>query len=308
MSYQKHSIQVVVAHFKENLDWIKDLQKFCIVYDKGDDVIFHFDHVVKLRNFGRECDTILTNIIDSYPIFCDYTVFIQGNISDHVKSVDGFKEMIINISEGKDETSPGRYSGINSHRCSGGWGKVVNFKDSSHGNLPIKEIYDMLYDTPPPDNQWKVNYCSCFMVSREALLFHSKKFYETMYDYMQTHEPSCGYCYERYWCYIFDYEIKGKPEIEDAPTSERKIASGEQDIPTPIETPHKKSESDDDSDSDHIILSTKTAHFAHNTLQTVPKIAENKQHVSEISEDQKTFLENTIRWVSNGRYTRRVFN
>ena len=276
---------VVVAHYNESLEYWRPIQQHCVIYDKSNDVVFHFDHVKKLPNFGREGNSYLSYIIDQYPDFPDFVVFTQANISDHVRNPDEFKQRIIDLTEGNIETPP-RYTPLNQMRCQQGFGTVKNFRDSSHSGLPIKEIYDILYETQPPGNAFRLNYCGLHMTSREALLFHSKKFYETMYDWMETHEPAAGYTYERLWMYIFDSEIKGRAEIEHAPTSERKIKVEEQ---PPTKEERKRPEHEDDEDSEPIKVTPKTCFF--------PPIA------SDANRDKST---ERVAWVSNGRYTRRV--
>ena len=216
-------IKVVLAHFNENLEWAKSVHEHCVVYDKGNSDLSEFKkfiEVIRLENIGREGATYLTFIIDHYPNFPDYTVFTQGNISDHVKSVPDFKQDIIDIASGS--VNPSEYTGLNKMRCSAGWSTVTNFSDPSHNGLPLKEIYNILYDEHTDNNgSWRCNLCGIFMVSRTGLLFHSKAFYETLYDWLMDNEPIAGYTLERLWTYIFDSKVKGKSCIESAPSSNR---------------------------------------------------------------------------------------
>ena len=211
----KKTLQIVVARYKENPEWLKPLSQHCIIYNKGPDNVVGFDNVVKLTNFGRESDTYLKHILDHYPNFCDYTMFTQGQVRDHVRSVPALIKSLEQLINGEKDQLPG-YVGLNEVRVRQGWGVINNWHDRSHPGLPLKAVWDLLYDTMPKDESLEVNYCAIFMVSKEHLLFHSKKFYQIMADYQATHEPAAGYVCERLFTTIMRAEIKGRAEIEDA--------------------------------------------------------------------------------------------
>ena len=218
-----NTVEVVVAHFKENLEWLNDICDHCIVYDKGKCLCAtssKFKKVISIRNFGREGDTYLTYIIDNYPNFPDYVFFTQGNISDHVIPLDILTNKVTEIVSGTEKSIP-RYIGFNTSVGVGGWGTIRGFRDIYHHPLPLKQMFDKVYDNPP--EIFKCNYCGVFMVSKEAILFHSKKFYETLYDWMLINEPLAGYCLERIYTYVFDSGVKGRAEIENVPISRRKM-------------------------------------------------------------------------------------
>ena len=320
MSYEPKTVQVVLARYQESLEWIKDLQSHCVVYDKGDagDASgIHFDKVVKLINFGRESNSYLAHIIDTYPDFPDYTIFTQGNISDHVRDVEAFKKRITDIALGRIEAPPD-YTPLNEFRCNSGCGVVRNWNDSTHSGLPIRETYEMLYDKHPENDSIPVNYCAIFMVSKKAILFHSKRFYETMYDHMATHEPASGYVFERLWRYIMESGLKGRPEIENAPTSPRKI------VPqfvervfdeTCVPKPRVYTESDSDNDNDNDSGSDTESDSEGKNDEDKSKDKSNDNVSGGTTVDVRDGVRESVRkgsmilverCVSNGRYTRVV--
>jgi Protein of unknown function (DUF3431) len=212
------TIKLVVSRFKEDLEWLSGISQHCVVYNKGEDDLaasLGFKEVVALDNFGREGESYLRYIISEYSRLPDYVVFSQGQIHDHVRSVSDFKKRITDIHAGTIKIKPLLFTGLNEMRGRNGWGKVSGWRDSSHSGLPIKTIYDILYDVLPPNNSWECNYCGIFMVSREAVMFHSKKFYQVMLDWMNSNEPAAGYIFERMWCFIFRSGIKGRSDIEN---------------------------------------------------------------------------------------------
>lgn len=69
-------ILVVVAKFTEDITWTTELKYPYKIYDKSDGSI---------PNVGRESETYLRYIVEHYPDFPDYIIFLQGHPFDHVE-------------------------------------------------------------------------------------------------------------------------------------------------------------------------------------------------------------------------------
>jgi len=72
------SIEIVIARYNENLDWIKELPKNIkvTIYNKGiNDIDYPF---IPLENIGRESHTYLYHIIHNYNKLAEKTIFCQG--------------------------------------------------------------------------------------------------------------------------------------------------------------------------------------------------------------------------------------
>ena len=96
---EKKDIELVIARFNENLDWVKNVPKFykIKIYNKfmHHDTNFKFrarikrdtlepsNNIISLSNVGREADTYLTHIIDNYEKLSNITVFCQGDPFPH---------------------------------------------------------------------------------------------------------------------------------------------------------------------------------------------------------------------------------
>jgi hypothetical protein len=68
-------MEVVVAKYNEDIGWTRRIIHPIKIYDKLDG---------SLPNVGRESETYLRYIIENYPNFAEYTVFLQGNPFDHI--------------------------------------------------------------------------------------------------------------------------------------------------------------------------------------------------------------------------------
>ena len=77
--------EIVVARYKENLDWLKKIKKSkdikITVYNKGPSDISI--NAIQLPNIGRESHTYLYHIINNYDNLADQTIFCQGDSIYH---------------------------------------------------------------------------------------------------------------------------------------------------------------------------------------------------------------------------------
>jgi hypothetical protein len=84
------SIDIVVAVYNENIDWIvsHNLQRHVILYVKNSSREIHdvgYKKIVRLSNVGREGHTYLYHILENYDSLAEVTFFLQGDPFDHGK-------------------------------------------------------------------------------------------------------------------------------------------------------------------------------------------------------------------------------
>lgn len=82
------SFEIVVARYNEDIQWLTQYLDHgsVIIYNKGEELI-NIDmrfKVINLPNLGRETQTYLYHIYTEYNELKDITIFIQGNIDDHI--------------------------------------------------------------------------------------------------------------------------------------------------------------------------------------------------------------------------------
>jgi hypothetical protein len=74
----------VIARYKEDLDWLKDLNNPFMVYNKGPEWPYEITRK-DIPNKGREAETYFRSIIENYSTLSQYKymVFLQGNPFEH---------------------------------------------------------------------------------------------------------------------------------------------------------------------------------------------------------------------------------
>lgn len=86
-------IDIVIAHYNENLGWVNTLpvESRVFLYTKGNTPI---PDAVHLPNIGREAHTYWHHI-NTIADKAEYTVFLQGNPFDHIDSLNLTPEGLI---------------------------------------------------------------------------------------------------------------------------------------------------------------------------------------------------------------------
>lgn len=163
------SMTMVVARYNENIGWLKDVSLNYTVFNKGSESLPEWvKNEVKLPNVGREAHTYLTFIINNYDALPDFTIFVQGNPFDH--SINFIKRL-------------SRFNGrhdffiltdkLNGRQKSGKFTHAERKVSSSARKIFIDELDSFLF---PKGAQ--------FIVSKKAILFHSKLTYQKIMDFM----------------------------------------------------------------------------------------------------------------------------
>lgn len=222
---RRMKFDVVVAHYRENIDWLKRLDHEFInnifVYTKSDlnprldGEKFKYIH---LPNVGRESHTYLWHCLDQYENMksnsVDFVFFVQG-------SPHGMDEK--RIPEWIDETLKFNLKNTYNFRLSSPYdflsdGRCIDWRGfkNEEAKYNVKQWCD---NFAKPVNKFKdipIFWNACFGVSVDRILSNDKSKYERIIKELETPNPECGHYCERLWYYIFNMdEIDQKVALED---------------------------------------------------------------------------------------------
>lgn len=173
------NVEVVVAHYEENLDWIPEDWNVK-VYSKGNNKVG-----TVLPNVGREAHTYLYHIVTNWDVLADYTFFIQGRPFDH--SPD--------IKHHVDNFKPISYREFSKFVPTGlGDGKP------HHPGLKIDETCERFFGYKKKEYPFASG--AQFVVSKERIMKRPKSFYEELLDYSE-HGVEAAWVLERLWREVF---------------------------------------------------------------------------------------------------------
>lgn len=209
------NVEIVVARYNENLNWIKPLGDISVVYNKGN--ILHvpsniFKQIVNVPNVGRESHTYLYHIIKNYDNLAKITVFTQGNIIDHLpkdlKPLEYITNLVTSATiHGYSSNAYCHNVGITSAyydlKMSDKWPHLLDsgFKFGEWLNVIVK-MANKDYNIPFASLPWYKN--GLFALESDIIKRHPKSFYEKLIKFVDNHiDPEAGHYFERAWYEIF---------------------------------------------------------------------------------------------------------
>jgi hypothetical protein len=197
------SYLIVVAHYKENLDWLKNFDSDKIlVYNKNQEQTEY--RTINLPNLGRESNTYLKYIVDSYDNLPDIVVFMQGK-DDHLSTVN-IKHYLNKMEAFPQRKVEGNLTIFNKS----GLGLSKEYRIPTYaGKTLIPAEYDFYtwftaYIRKEIPNYFCVFWGACFLVRKEAIRSKPLQFYFELYQQTMVGEAiELGHFFERSWYYIF---------------------------------------------------------------------------------------------------------
>jgi len=172
---------IVIAKFKEDVSWVKDLTVDFVCYNKLNG---------SLPNVGREAHTYLHHIVQNYNILYDEMIFTQGNPFDHCDSF---------IDVANTDTLASEFVVFSK------W--IVDcdeFGAPNHRGLDIKSVWTKLFSIECPKT-FRFGSGATLGVKKNRILFRSKEFYIKCLKMLEyATDPIEGYIFERLWPTIFD--------------------------------------------------------------------------------------------------------
>ena len=179
-------ISFCVAHYKENLDWICNVNYRVDVISKQE---YKEDEA---PNKGNEASSYLEYIIKHYDNLSDYNIFVHGhrNSWHHNENMDDRINRLVFDKE---------YYNLNENTmCTFGNNDMIIYR-------MIDDIAKILNTKINPYHLWFTGSAQ-FYVCRNNILKHSKQTYIELYSYlMNTKETSeySGRAFEFIWHFIF---------------------------------------------------------------------------------------------------------
>lgn len=208
-------LELVIAHYDEDLSWLKEYSPYCSVYSKGKPPSQYesqaFRHVTRLPNIGRETQTYLSHITRNYDSIAPVTIFLQGNIHDVNHGTPEHTDLPLSeiVSHGMQTKGSCKTIGIGRHPTFSNWdgiqykqgwverrGKTLKRTDKTPG-----QFWEWMFQAPHPTTVTFVQ-GALFVVPTAAILRRPKSFYERVLAYFEDLNeinPEEGHFMERFW-------------------------------------------------------------------------------------------------------------
>lgn len=214
------SIDIVIAHYKENIDWINHESlngssiKNIYLYTKNSD--YELSTLLKnnkkiihqyLPNLGRESHTYLTYCIDHYENKVDTVFFLQGNPFVHNVDINRLSHWIKHSNNtvnffSKNFTNSFLLKGLTKNGHIKYWQGNTEPCELDIGRWFIKNIQNTI---PKPV---KIYYGANFCIPKSKILLRHKDYYKSILnENLLTPNPESGHFFERSWFYLFNLHI-----------------------------------------------------------------------------------------------------
>jgi UDP-galactopyranose mutase len=198
-------VELVVARFREDVDWVRKAPSSVrvTILDKGGDLDparIPWARVESLPNAGREAQSYLHHLASRYDSLAPITVFCQGHPFDHARD---FHEDVRRIVEGREIVDGFRWLGHaedmddpRGRRLFVPWSRNADRRE-----LALDRFHDALFGTPCPDLV-SFRLGAQFAVTAECARRRSREFYERAMA-LSAAFPDAAHCFERLWDRVF---------------------------------------------------------------------------------------------------------
>lgn len=191
-------MDVVIARYTENLDWIN-------IFDDCDDVkLYIYDKspnnqkyigndtmtICRLENIGREANTFLHHIVTNFDNLGERTMFLQGNPFDHEVTREQLLEFVKYNEKNIIPISSKRF-----FRCD-------KTGRPHHGGLPIGATYKELLPNSEDIDIYSFTSGAQYLVAKECIKNKPIEFWEKLLKLSQT-DTKFPWTIERLWGYIY---------------------------------------------------------------------------------------------------------
>jgi len=192
-------VTIVLAKYKEDVEWSKCIKHNVIIYDKSDNPV---EGSIPLKNVGREGETFLYHIVNNYHSLDDVTVFLQADPFEHLQLLVGWRAQLTEDEKRKvcekintEITEKSPFSSFYQVRYNDPNG--MNGADSKSA---CKEFYNTEYDhfTLAPGAQ--------YIVPKSFILGRPLSFWQKLQQAMYTNTLN-GYAQEQLWWLAFTHSM-----------------------------------------------------------------------------------------------------
>lgn len=205
------NFEIIIAHYNEDLEWLRPYAKNVIIYHKGNETgpRFKVKKWVKLENVWREWHTYLYHIINNYNNLADINIFLQWNINDHIKDWITYNNPTIYLKETIKYWFSSRdlwliLKKIPQINYSWKFNEMLKNWFLKKSNLIFWDFYKDLFNKTQPKIIF--SFCWwCFWVQKKLIYKRPIEFYSKVFNYLNNHtNPEEWHYLERLWFTIFN--------------------------------------------------------------------------------------------------------
>jgi Protein of unknown function (DUF3431) len=211
------SLEIVIAHYNEDLTWLHPYASQVTIYSKGKTPPTNsFNRTLSLPNIGRETHTYLTHIVRTYDSLPSLILFLQGNIHDTNNGTPEHTSQPLSeiISLATSTLSDTQTLPIGRTHFFSDWDGIkylpswIQRRGQTLKRTPLSpaQFWERIFHEPHPA---AVRFAqgALFAATRGAIRRRPKKFYVDLLRYFEELgevNPEEGHFMERFWFAVLD--------------------------------------------------------------------------------------------------------
>ena len=209
-----YEVDIVVAHFNEDLGWLGPYKQNATIYSKNDQYDYSAlgsdSQRYHLDNIALETYPYLFHILSHWDCLKPKTIFSQGDPSDSVDNFQGVEELVRRTQSNTDGMilyrNPGTFNEWWGVWHFGKWKDELESGEMRKSDLTPGEFYTWMFngDAPPEQVEW--TWSATFAVTRDAITRRPRRFYKRVFDHFERinhKKPEEGHYMERFWMSVF---------------------------------------------------------------------------------------------------------
>lgn len=203
---------IVIAHYKENVEWLNDLNhdfiRQVVIYNKAEEFKFNNNRIINktLSNIGREAHTYLTYCVEYYNNLPDFVIFLQGTPHhgiNFITIIDWINSLVLNPVNHTDNFKLGDMDWFLKDGRIYEWAGQIDQSQYS-----IKEWAKIYIRENLIEKNYPIFWNACFGVSQKAIKSNPLSKYEKIIvNELQDKNSASAHYLERLWYYLFNLDI-----------------------------------------------------------------------------------------------------
>lgn len=208
------NIEIVVAHYSEDIDWVKPYADYVTIYHKWkeDKPRFPVKKRIKIENVWREWETYLQHIINNYDNLADITIFLQWWMLDQLDNRLAYwdlKEYVEEVKKYWFSTRRMRFEFRKNPQIVFSW-KFKKWYDNweiRHSKNSFAKFYKKIFWAPQP-LILPCFFAANYAVAKDIIRKRPKKFYEKIHEHLIDHSnPEEWHYLERLWFKVYNDKL-----------------------------------------------------------------------------------------------------
>lgn len=205
-------------------EWVRGMWSESIVYNRSTPVEERFLKMVNVSSEGGVMKQFLRYILDHYEVLADVTIFVAGNIQDHISCVSKYVKSTYPTDpntfldrltqEAKQMGTSQNFSTTYPFQVSSSFRQLHVIGKIHDTGMPFGNWFYQLFGHFPEGDFYAFP-SACFAIRQDRILQRPKAFYDFLLQNLHLPCNEFMYYMDRIWYYMFQPVVSGWTNVPD---------------------------------------------------------------------------------------------